>query len=104
MMSVLHTQLGIAYHLAGEYDKSKEAFEKSMPINAKLLDEEPENFLYMGGAVVTFTEYSKLLTSLGRKEDAEEYAAKADELKEMVMKKCGFDEFVREDEEPEKEL
>lgn len=104
MMSVLHTQLGIAYHLAGEYDKSKESFEKSVPINAKLLDEEPENFLYMGGAVVTFTEYSKLLTSLGRKEDAEEYAAKADELKEKIMKKYGFDEFVRKDEEPEKEL
>jgi len=35
MMSVLQTQLGTAYHLAGEYDKSKEAFEKSIPINAK---------------------------------------------------------------------
>lgn len=104
MMSVLHTQLGIAYHLAGEYDKSKEAFEKSVPINAKMLDEEPENFLYMGGAVVTFTEYSRLLTSLGRKEDAEEYAAKADELKEKITKKYGFDEFVRKYEEPEKEI
>jgi len=100
MISVLQTQLGIAYHLAGEYDKSKEAFEKSIPINAKLLDEEPENFLYMGGAVVTFTEYSKLLTSLGRKEDAEEYAAKAEEIKETITKIYRFDEFVKKDEEP----
>ena len=102
-MSVLQTQLGIAYHLAGEYDKSKEDFEKSIPINARLLDEEPENFLYMGGAVVTFTEYSKLLTSLGQKEDAKEYAAKADELKEKTGKNVGPDDFVRKDEEPEKE-
>ena len=102
MMSVLQTQLGIVYHLAGEYDKSKEAFEKSMPINAKMLAEEPDNFLYMGGAVMTFIEYSKLLTSLGRKEDAEEYAAKANEIKEIVAKICGPDDFVKKDEEPEK--
>jgi hypothetical protein len=89
--------LGIAYHLAGEYDKSKEALEKSIPLNTKLLDAKPENFLYMGGAAVTFTEYSKLLTSLGRKEDAEEFAAKADELREIIMKKYGFDEFVSKD-------
>ncbi|WP_156158938.1 hypothetical protein [Methanosarcina siciliae] len=93
---------GTAYHLAGEYEKSKEAFEKSIPINAKILDEEPENFLYMGGAVVTFTEYLKLLTSLGRKEEAEEYTAKLDELKERITKIYGFDEFVKKDEEPGK--
>ncbi len=104
MMSVLQTQLGIVYHLTGEYDKSKEAFEKSMSINAKMLAEVPDNFLYMGGAVMTFIEYSKLLTSLGRKEDAEEYVAKADELKEMITKIYGFDEFVKKDEEPETEL
>ena len=104
MMSVLQTQLGMVYHLAGECAKSKEAFEKSIPINAKLLDEEPENFLYMGGTAVTFIEYSKLLTSLGRKEDAEEYAAKVDEIKERITKIYGSDEFVKKDEEPEKEL
>jgi tetratricopeptide (TPR) repeat protein len=97
MISVLYTQLGIAYHLADEYDKSKEAFEKSIPINAKLLDEEPENFLHMGDAAVTFTEYSKLLTSMGMKKEAEEYIAKADEIKENIMKKFGFDESTIED-------
>jgi tetratricopeptide (TPR) repeat protein len=93
----------MVYHLAGEYDKSKEAFEKSIPINAKILAEKPENFLYLGGAAVTFIEYSKLLTSLGRKEDAEEYAAKADEIKKMITKIYGSDEFVKKDEEPETE-
>ena len=87
ILSVLYTQLGIAYHLAGEYDKSKEAFEKSIPLNAKLLDEEPENLLYMGALAGTFIEYSKLLTSLGRKEEAEEYTAKAEEIKGKISQK-----------------
>nr|WP_261788789.1 hypothetical protein [Methanosarcina siciliae] len=56
----------------------------------------------MGGAVVTFTEYLKLLTSLGRKEEAEEYTAKLDELKERITKIYGFDEFVKKYEEPGK--
>ena len=100
MMSVLQTQIGIAYHLAGEYDKSKEAFEKSIAINAILLDEEPENFLYMGGVAVTYAKYSELLTSLGRKEEAEEYAAKADEITERLTKKWEIEGSVDEEEEP----
>ncbi|AGF95616.1 hypothetical protein MmTuc01_0161 [Methanosarcina mazei Tuc01] len=98
IIGVLYTQLGIAYHLADEYDKSKEAFEKSIPINVKLLDEETENFLHMGDMAVTFTEYSKLLTSMGMKKEAEEYAAKADEIKEKIMKKFRFDESTMFDE------
>ena len=91
ILSVLYTQLGIAYHLAGEYDKSKEAFEKSIPLNAKLLDEEPENLLYMAALAGTFIEYSKLLTSLGRKKEAEKYTAKAEEIKEKISQKYGTD-------------
>ena len=98
IIGVLYTQLGIAYHLADEYDKSKEAFEKSIPINVKLLDEETENFLHMGDMAVAFTEYSKLLTSMGMKKEAEEYAAKADEIKEKIMKKFRFDESTMFDE------
>ena len=93
MMSVLHTQIGISYHLAGEYEKSKEAFEKSIPINAKLLEEEPENFLYMGGVAVTYAKYSELLANPGRKEEAEEYAAKANEIKEYLTKKYELEDL-----------
>ena len=102
ILSVLYTQLGIAYHLAGEYDKSKEAFEKSIPLNAKLLDEEPENLLYMAALAGTFIEYSKLLTSLGRKKEAEEYTAKAEEIKEKISQKCGTDEFEEVRRRPKK--
>jgi tetratricopeptide (TPR) repeat protein len=99
MIGVLYTQLGIAYHLAGEYESSKEAFEKSIPLKAKLLDEKPENVLHMGDMAVAFTEYSKLLTSMGMKKEAEKYAAKADEIKEKIMKKFRFDESTIADED-----
>ena len=51
----------------------------------------------MGDMAVAFTEYSKLLTSMGMKKEAEEYAAKADEIKEKIMKKFRFDEYTVED-------
>jgi hypothetical protein len=92
-VSVLYTQLGISYHQAREFDKSKDAFEKSMSINSKLFDEEPDNFLYMGTLAAVFSEYSKLLTILGRKEEAEEYTAKVEEIKGKVFEKFGTDEI-----------
>jgi hypothetical protein len=78
ILGVLYAQSGISDHQAGEFDKSKDAFEKSISINSKLFDEEPDNFLYMGTLAAVFSEYSKLLTSLGRKEEAEEYTAKVE--------------------------
>lgn len=103
IMSVLETQLGITYHSTGEYEKSKEAFEKSILLNTQILEEDPENFLNLGAAAITFTEYSKLLTDMG-KEEAEEYAAKADKIKEKLDKMCGPDGVMPEDQEPGKEV
>ncbi len=103
IMSVLETQLGITYHSTGEYEKSKKAFEKSILLNTQILEEDPENFLNLGAAAITFTEYSKLLTDMG-KEEAEEYAAKADKIKEKLDKMCGPDGVMLEDQEPGKEV
>ncbi len=83
-VNIIYLQLGIVYLSADEPEKSKEAFEKALSINAKLLEEDPENPMYIGDAIATFEEYAKLLKKLDRSEEAEEYGAKAEKLKENL--------------------
>ncbi len=82
--NLMYTQLGVVYLLADEYEKSKEAFEKVLPISAKLLEKDPENAIYVGDVAATFEEYAKLLKKLDRNKEAEEYSAKAEELKDKL--------------------
>ena len=83
-VNFVYTQLGIVYLSADELEKSKEAFEKALSINANLLEKDPENPVYIRDAIATFEEYAKLLRKLYRNEEAEEYGAKSEELKEKM--------------------
>lgn len=83
-VNIAYTQLGIVYLSANELEKSKEAFEKALSINAKLLENDPESPVYIRDAIATFEEYAKLLRKLDRNEEAEEYSAKSEELKEKL--------------------
>lgn len=79
-VNIVYLQLGIVYFSANELEKSKEAFEKALSINAKLIEKDPESPVYVRDAIVTFEEYAKLLKKLDRNEEAEEYIAKAEKL------------------------
>lgn len=68
------------YSLNGEYEKSKQVFERALTINEVLLDEEPDNPIYQINQAETFEKYAKLLAKLGRSEEAEDYSTKSEEI------------------------
>jgi tetratricopeptide (TPR) repeat protein len=82
--NIAYTLLGNVYLLADECEKSREAFEKALPISAKLLEKDPENPIYVEDVVATFEGYAKFLEKMDRNEEAEEYNAKAEALKEKL--------------------
>jgi tetratricopeptide (TPR) repeat protein len=84
--NIAYTLLGNVYLLADECEKSREAFEKALPISAKLLEKDPENPIYVEDVVATFEGYAKFLEKMNRNEEAEEYNAKAEALKEKLKK------------------
>ena len=83
-VNIVYLQLGIVYLSANELEKSKEAFEKALSINAQLIEKDPESPVYVRDAIVIYEEYAKLLKKLDRNEEAEEYIAKAEKLMENL--------------------
>jgi tetratricopeptide (TPR) repeat protein len=77
---IIYTRAGEVYSLNREYDKSKKAFEQNLGINKVLLEEEPGNFIYRENQAETFEKYAELLAKLGRKEEAEAYTTKSQEI------------------------
>jgi len=75
-----YTEAGEVYYLIGEYEKSKKAFERALELNTVLLDEEPDNPIYKIKQAETFEKYAKLLSKLGRNEEAEDYSTKSEEI------------------------
>ena len=49
------------YSLIGEHEKSKQAFENALSINAALFEEEPDNPIYRIDQAEAFEKYAKLL-------------------------------------------
>ena len=83
--NIAYTHLGIVYFLADEYEKSKEAFEKALPISAKLLEKDPENPIYIGRCSRRHSKnmqsYSKNWTGMKKQKNT---SAKAERLKKKL--------------------
>ena len=77
---ITYKDAGKVYYLLGDYEKSEQAFGRALTLNAALLDEEPDNPIYKINQAETFEKYAKLLSKLGRNEEAEEFAAKSEEI------------------------
>lgn len=99
---ISYTDAGEVYYFKGDYEKSNRAFEKAMAINETLLAEEPDNPIYQIHKVETLEKYAKLLSKLGRNEEAEEFTAKAEEMNRILAEEG--EEEEEEEEEAEEDL
>lgn len=85
-----YTDAGEVYYLIEEYEKSKQSFKRALDINEVLLDEEPDNPIYKINQAETFEKYAKLLSKLGRNEEAEDYSTKSKEIyRKLAEEDCG---------------
>jgi tetratricopeptide (TPR) repeat protein len=85
-----YTDAGEVYYLIEEYEKSKQSFKRALDINEVLLDEEPDNPIYKINQAETFGKYAKLLSKLGRNEEADDYSTKSKEIyRKLAEEDCG---------------
>ncbi|MGA9190040.1 MAG: tetratricopeptide repeat protein, partial [Methanosarcina sp.] len=83
----LYVGLGMSYSAFNKYEKSKEAFEKTLAINSELLEKEPENVFYLEDRAVTLEEYANLLLKTGRNAEADIYNAESAEIYQKIEAK-----------------
>lgn len=83
----LYIGLGMSYSALNEYEKSREAFEKALAINAELLENNPENVFYLEDKAIILEEYANLLQKTGQNEEAEAYKAKSAEIFQKIEAK-----------------
>ncbi len=77
----------MSYSALNKYEKSKEAFEKALAINAELLEKEPENIYYLEDRAATLEEYANLLLKTGRNAEAEVYKTESAEIYQNIEAK-----------------
>lgn len=83
----LYIGFGMSYSALNELEKSREAFEKALAVNAEFLGNEPENVFFLEDKAIILEEYGNLLLKLGRTAEAEAYKAESAELFRTVEAK-----------------
>jgi tetratricopeptide (TPR) repeat protein len=85
MMAVINTRLGIVSKASGEPDLAKQCFERSLEIQARMVEIEPSvNIFDIKWEITCLEGYADVLEELGMRDESNDYRTLAEEKRRIL--------------------